>query len=294
MSQIVSVDDLVSLMTDAQIADLNTLMINRSGGGSVVPETRYLHKDWRAAGVAAPNSVANVLTSLWTFDGVPSGGVAPTTWVNPTNTTAGGLQQVDPTGGRKKFLSYLTGFVSTAGTVMFYDRLGHMGGMSGTTTTAQNTNAGSAGTITRYTTGERNWAWAEIYTALGATATTYTCSYVNQAGTAKTSTPMVIGGTSHTEINRIVPMSLASGDYGVRSVTSLTLAATTGTAGNFGVTIGRPLFFLPIGSTNTAVSRSYIDGSLPQILAGACIAMALLPSAANASIVDVWAEMIEA
>lgn len=128
---------------------------------------------------------------------------------------------------------------------LLIDRLSHQGGLSGTVTTAQTTNLPTAA-LTRYTSGVGVMIGLEIYTQIGTTATTVTVSYTNQAGTSgRTSLARVFGGTNFREVNRIMPIPLADGDTGARSVESVTVLATTGTAGNFGVTLYKPLVVLP-------------------------------------------------
>lgn len=134
--------------------------------------------------------------------------------------------------------------ISGPGTLMMADRLAHVSGLSGTVTTAQAINTPA---LTRATSGDRVMAAVEIFTAIGGTATTATVSYTNQAGTAgRTSQPIAIGGTNLNGPGTLLPISLQSGDYGIRSVQSITLAGTTGTAGDFGVFLYRPLMMLPI------------------------------------------------
>jgi hypothetical protein len=150
------------------LADLSDVLNRMTGGNSGTPENIWWHKQARVAGVAATAPIAGRPASLWTYDGQPSGGVAPTTVAVPDNTTTGGLKQTDPGGGREKWLigGAVTG--SVPGELILYDRLLHIGGLSGTVTTAQTV----GGSLTRYTDGVGNMVWAEIYTIIGASSTT--------------------------------------------------------------------------------------------------------------------------
>ncbi len=74
----------------------------------------------------------------------------------------------------------------------------------------------------------------------------------------------------------------------------MTLAATTGTAGNFGVTIGRPLLAMCIGSNSGGITHTFLDGSIPEILSGACLSSIFIPAVTTASPFDLWFEMLEA
>jgi hypothetical protein len=297
MAQISSGSQLISLLTNGAIPDLDTLVSKRTGGSNGNPQTKWQHKEFRVASAApSSNTIAGQWTSLWQMEGQPSHGAAPTSWTNPTNATAGSLMQANASGGRNLYLTSLAGVLTaSAGILMVYDRLGHMAGMSGTTTTAQNVNGGSAGGLSRYTTGERNFLALEIYSQLGVTSGTATAVYTNQAGTASQVTQsVVIGNTGRREEQRMIMMSLALGDYGVRDCTSVTITSTA-TAGNFGVTIGRPLFYLPVGTgSNFGTLTSFVDGPIPQVLANACIALAFLPTTAAGIVTDLQWEMVEA
>lgn len=203
-------------------------------------------------------------------------GVAPTTAVVPTSATLGSLAQpplFDSAG-----VSRLARFqVSTpsATTWMLCDRLSHQGGLSGTATGAQTTNLPTAA-LTRGTGGDGVLLGLEVYTQIGASLTTVTASYTNQAGTAAQTTEAVsFGGTNYREANRIMVLPLQTGDTGVRAVASVTAAATTGTAGNYGVTLFRPLYMFSTVAYNAGlnlISDGFLSKYvLPVIPAAACL-----------------------
>ena len=274
------------------IADLDTLLNLITGGGAGAPETVWWFKDSRVGAAAAPATVAGRWTSLWAYDGQPSDGAAPGAAANPTNATSGALKQTDAGGGRQKYLISAAAGNNAAGTLILYDRLLHNSGLSGTTTTAQTV----GGTLSRNTGGVGNIAWAEVYTAIGTTATTYTCSYTNEAGTSgRTSQAVAIGGTGAAEAQRILPMSLAQGDRGVRAVASITLAASTLTAGSFGVTIAQPLILVPLGVVGMGGIRDLITTlDIAPIAAGACLAWAWHANGTTAPILMGHANFVEA
>jgi hypothetical protein len=121
-----------------------------------------------------------------------------------------------------------------------FDRLVDHAGCVANVATAQTTNLPTAA-LTRETSGEGVWAFIEVYGAIGSTTTTVTISYTNQDGTAgRTSLPQTIGGAFRTGAQNLIPIPLQDGDTGVRSVQSMTLAATTGTAGNIGIVLAKP------------------------------------------------------
>lgn len=181
--------------------------------------------------------------SLWTTGF--NGGAIPSAAAVCTNTTVGALNLESTVGNSGVDYRLLAASIVTtgfAGQLMLMDRLSHQGGLSGTSTSTQTTNLPTAA-LTRYTDGVGVMGALEIYTAIGGTATTATVSYTNQAGTpGRTSKPFTIGGNaSGANSTRFLPFPLQDGDLGVRSVESVTLAASTGITGNFGVTLFKPL-----------------------------------------------------
>lgn len=277
------------------LADLSDIVNRATGGNSGTPDFPFFYRDSRVDAAAANATVAGRLTSLWQYEGYPAGGAAPSTVAAPDNTTDGAIKQADAGGGRQKWLLGMTAASSVAGTLFLYDRLLHIGGLSGTTTSAQTV----GGTLSRYTGSESpgNQIWVEIYSQIGATATTITANYTDQDGnTGISSTATAIGGTGLREPQRIIALPLASGDTGVRAVASVTLAGTTGTAGNFGVSIVRPIAVIPLGLVGAGSIRDFIAGlpSIPEIKAGACLAFAWLANGTTAPQVYGSLHMIEA
>ncbi len=253
----------------AYFGDLSEIINGGTGGNSGAPQTISFSKWARIAAVAAPALQARKYHSMWLYDGVPSGGAAPGAVAAPDNATAGGLKQTDPAGGRQKWLFGGGAAATTQGVLVIYDRLLHIGGLSGTGAGAQTV----GGSLTRYTDGVGNVAWAEIYTQIGSTATTITMSYTDPVnGAGRTSVATAFGGTANRDVSRLVPLPLASGDTGVSAVASVTLAASTLTAGNFGVTVARPLLTIPMFG-NTGI-RDLLAGLPPiaEIQTDACLA----------------------
>lgn len=255
--------------------DLSDLVYTLTGGQDA-KEQIWFHVDARIGAAAATAPVAGRYTSLWRYNKFPGGeGAVPTTAANPVNDTNGALFQTDPSGGRQKYLLSWGGTCSQTGAIFLVDRLAHIGSLSGTTTTAQNTTSLS---VSRYTGTESvgNQIWVEIYTIIGTTATTITASYTNQAGTSgRTTKATPFGGTGVREAERMIPLPLQDGDTGVRSVESVTVLASTGTAGNFGVTIVRPLAMTSIGVAGTGFVMDFITNSpaMPEIKTDACLSL---------------------
>jgi hypothetical protein len=176
---------------------------------------------------------------------------------------------------------------ATAGqAVILADLLNISGGLSADTTSAQVLNLPTAA-LTRYTTGAGVVAGIVISTQIGDTATTATVDYVNQAGNAATSPAFQIGAPGYREAGRVLTVPLAPGDTGVRSVTSVTLALSTGTAGAFGVCLWKPLAMLCCNSVDgahviDAVSSGGFIGALAGVDANACLTILGVGAASQA------------
>jgi hypothetical protein len=276
------------------LADLSDIVNRCTGGSSGTPELLFFYRDSRVGAGAAAATVAGRMTSLWRYEGSPAGGAAPGGVMNPNNTTDGGLKQANPGGGRQKWLIGATAVASASGTLILYDRLLSISGLSGTTTTAQTV----GGSLTRYTGAASvgNMIMIEVYTAIGGTATTITAAYTDQDNNSATSTATGIGGTGLSEAQRAIVLPLATGGTGVRAVASVTLAASTGTAGNFGVNIIRPLLVIPVPISGAGVSRNLIaenPGPI-EIQTGACLSFMFLANGTTAPQVFGTLSMIEA
>lgn len=286
----------------AALASLSDSVNRLSGGSSGAPESIFFHKTGRYGGAAwgASTVIAGRPMSLWMMDGAPAGATtAPTTWANPDNTTQGGLLQTDPAGGTEKRLMQFVATGLNAGTLLLYDRLGHNGNLSGTTTTAQT----FTGTITRYTgaASAGNCMWYEIYgntsSILGTTATTMTVQYTDQDGNTGAVSPAVtIGGTGFREGNRAVMIPLAAGDTGVRAVENVDLVATTGTAGAFGITVARILAVAVVDQAGVGGWRDFVTGlpGVPEVETDACLSLLWIPSTTTAPELQGMASFVEA
>ena len=236
--------------------------------------------------IATLNVSAGRPSDLWTVNN-PTVGAAPSTAVVPTSATAGALGQLDGGTGRLSIIGAKWGTLAL-GSLIIADRLSHQGGLSGIVTTAQTTNLPTAA-LTRYTTGEGVMLGLSVYTAVGATATTVTASYTNSDGTSGRTTPAVaFGGTNFgTAAGRLILLPLQSGDRGVRSVESVTVAATTGTAGNFGVVLFKPLVSINVdcadqySSTPSDMISGRLAGLAPEVLDGACLFGICITNAAS-------------
>lgn len=233
----------------------------------------------------AENSSGTKVMSMWKSSGRPGAGTTPTTSVATDSSTTGALGQIDGGSNALRIVQVQAHmFGSPSGALLVIcDRLNHSGGLDATSTSTQTTNLPTA-SLTRYTDGVGVFAGLEIYSNIGSTATTVTASYTNQASSSGQTTAAVpFGGNDNRNQTRMVILPLATGDTGIKSVESVTLVATTGTAGNFGVTLFKPLIAIPIvsghhSSTGSGIGEEttidpIITGAslCPEVVDGACL-----------------------
>ena len=270
----------------AAITDLSDLINRQSGGNNGTPENIFFHKVPRVSGVAATAPIAGRGCSLWQYDGMPGTGGTPSSAAIPDRTTNGAIPFTAPGGSRDKHLIGASIVPIIAGVFLLYDRLFHIGGLSGTSTSAQTVQGSPASpALTRNTGGAGNIAFYEIYTQIGTTSTTLTMTYTNQAGTGSRTSTINIGATNFREVTRMQRIPLAAGDSGIQSIQTIQLTASTTTAGNFGITIAQPLAWIPVGSAGTMGWRDYTTGlpGIPVINTNACLSLMFIPQAATAT-----------
>ena len=235
------------------------------------------------------SQIANSYCSLWRATGQPGQGAIPTVVATCNNTTVGTIgfnQQTSPSTSYGAYLEIATG--NTAMTMELHDRLANMGGLNGTLTTAQsvnldlNTLLATDNIDTRK--GDANYSdvqwWLEWYTATGVTAVTATIVVTYNDGTTGNLSVLSFAATrpaSHMiPLNSLIP-SAQSGKF-IRGIVSVTLSATTGTAGNFGVTVTRPRMTLSSPFANFKFIADWAQLGLPEIYNSSAIFPIVLTS----------------
>ncbi len=239
-----------------------------------------------------------------TYRSAPFPGTTPTSSEACYDTTAGALlPEISGTFTNTRYLAEIGIEVGTllGQAAVLCDRLVHSGGLSGIVTTAQTTNLQlTSDTPPRFSTGAGVLIGLEIYIAIGATATTATVNYTNQSGVSnRTTKAIVFGGGGNNAVGSFRICPLQDGDTGVRSVQSVTLAASTATAGNFGVTLFKPLTMMcntGFGSTQIMPYKRIGPiggaGQMPIIPSNACLFL-LCQGNASGSTAFIHAKVIE-
>lgn len=235
---------------------------------------------WDKASLA--NAAATQLFSLWRATGTPGQGAIPTTAALCTSALVGSMgfaNQVAPATSYYGYQTIATG--NALSSVEVHDRLAHMGGLNGTLTTAQTagvdllTLALPADRLGGANYSDVQW-WLEWYADTGATASNATVNVTFDDASTGNLPAFALGAT--VRIGRMQPLvSNVAGRF-IRGVNSITLSASTGTAGNFGVTATRPRTTVATYVANKPEIYDWAALGFPEIVNNACLQMIMLCS----------------
>ena len=225
--------------------------------------------------VAAGNYV-----SMWRSTGQPGQGAIPGAAAVCNNALTGAIGFAQQTSPSTSYGAYLEAvFSNSAMALEIHDRLMHMGGLSGAVSTAQTVGIDLNGVtadnmVARI--GDSNFSdvqwWLEWYTATGGSAATATVAVTYNDGTTGTLSASLAAtrpASFMLPLNGLIP-SAAAGKF-IRGVTSVTLSATTGTAGSFGVTATRIRMSQSCPLANFKSSSDWAALGLPRIENSACL-----------------------
>lgn len=240
------------------------------------------------------SQAAGTSVSLWRATGQPGQGAIPSAVAVCNNTTIGGIgftQQVAPATSYGAYLEVATG--NSAMTVELHDRLVHMAGLVGNLASAQTVgidlNSLSADNLVERK-GDSNYSdvqwWLEWYTATGSTAVTATVAVTYNDGTTGTLSASLAAtrpASFMLPLNGLIP-SAGAGKF-IRAVTSVTLSATTGTAGSFGVTATRPRMTIGTPIANFKSIADWAQLGLPEIFNSSCLFPIVLTSTTSSGTV---------
>ena len=233
-------------------------------------------------------TTAGNLHSLWIVGGgFPAGGAAPGAAAVCTRATTGALGQLNSATVQR--LLKLTGsMVAGSGTLIIADRCAASGGM-GATVTPQNNN-GTVSAVARYPSGVGVMASCEIYTTIGATATTASVTMTTDTGAVgslgSTSDTFAFGGTGNNAQCRAIPIPLPAGAKGVKEIATFNITASTGTAGSYGGTLYYPYVQIPLsmpldGEPIFAEGLWDFGAWFPSIPTDACLAAYVITNGAS-------------
>ncbi len=228
------------------------------------------------------NAAAGQFHSLWRATGQPGQGAIPAAAAVCDHTLVGAMGFSQQTAPATSYGAWANGVCSnSAVTIEIHDRLMHMGGLVGNVATAQTANLDVSANLATNNLdarkGDANYSdiqwWLEWYTDTGVTAVTATVNVTYNDGTTANLTGVSLAATRRASfmqpLNGLIPAA-DSGKY-IRDVNTVTLSATTGTAGSFGVTATRPRMTLPLSLANKMEVFDWAQLGLPEIFNSSCL-----------------------
>lgn len=232
--------------------------------------------------------------SLWKAVGQPPAGANPPLFSAgsgyvPTNATTGALPMVNASAGNTLRALFATLNSSTAGTLILADRVWACSGFGTVITTSQAVT--TPGTVTRDGDGAALGVgcevWGEVYTAPGATAATWTVGGIDSAGTTGRTWTYAHPANAESvgQMYPFFPGGATPGAMHVRQVNSFIASATSGTAGDVGITVIRRLAQIPLASANLATVLDAITLAMPRLYDASCPFLMVQCSSTNTGLV---------
>ena len=227
---------------------------------------------------------AGNLISLWRAAGVPAQGNIPGAAALCNHNTLGAIgftQQVSPA---TSYLAQLfSNNVNSAMVLEIRDRLGQMGGLNGTLTTAQTVALDlltTGGGITPERRGDANYSdvqwFLEWFASTGATAAVATVNVTYDD--ASTGNLAAINLAATRPAGLLIPLVPAVNGQYIRGVNSVTLNVSTGTAGSFGVIATRVRAVQPQTLANFTAVSDWQSLGFPDVPNGSCLMLVTLTS----------------
>lgn len=222
------------------------------------------------------NAAAGQFHSLFRATGQPGQGAIPGAAAACAHGLLGTFKFTQQTNPATSYLAWGTGACSNAAvTIEIHDRLAHMGGLVGNVATAQTVNLDIssllAGNNLAERIGDANYSdiqwWLEWYTDTGSTVVTATVNVTYSDGSTGNLTGVPLAATRRASfmqpLNSYIPAA-QSGLY-IRGVNTVTLSATTGTAGSLGVTATRQRAIMDLPTANKAEKFTWADFGLANV-----------------------------
>ena len=228
------------------------------------------------------STAAGQIFSLWRATGQPAQGAIPTTAALCTKALTGAVQFNNQTAPKSTFLGALsiTNSNNSGMSFLVRDRIAHQAGIVLNITTSQTTNlpidlqtlAPDAARLGAADYSDIEW-FLDVYGAGGATASNATVDVTYNDGTTGNLNVIAVGGTLR--IDRSISLTPFKPNTVpakfIRGINSVTLSASTGTAGNVGFTARRHKGKLPMSTVNLATDADWARCRLAEFPNDACM-----------------------
>ncbi len=233
---------------------------------------------------------AGTFASLWKTAGFPGAGANPPLFsagsgYTPTKATVGAFPFTNAAVNGNLAVLKLAMNGVTAGTLFVYDRLWACSGFGTVITTAQViTTPGTLPAGRDPNNGLDVEPWLEVYTAPGATTATWTVTGTDGNGTAGRTWAYTHPANAES-VGQMVPLMPGGGTPAavatMRIPSQFQASATSGTAGDVGITLLRRLGSTSITAANIGDVLDSLRTGLPPVYNDACLALMVQCSTTN-------------
>lgn len=234
------------------------------------------------SGTLTPEAAGHWVTHYPEVGSPGSGTAAGGAWSALTDAT--GCVTFSAVSPKKRYLARAGAMATQNGTLLAYDRLGHIGSISLTTTGSKGV---SASLPARYSGAETDdlaniEAWVEVTTVTATSiATIRLNTYTNEVGVGSRLGGSLVLPATATNQGWMSPLPLQAGDKGVSAIANLEVVAAATGGGVVNVVLLRRLVEIPlIANVATLFTEDELD--LPRIYDGSSINFAFLATAASA------------
>lgn len=223
--------------------------------------------------------------------GTPGAAAAPAPGIGGAalTTYAGQIPWTNPSSGNS-YLARFSAASNKAGIIILADRLWHNSGIDVTSTGAQTINSATwpARDMNGATDGAGVQIGVEVSTAMGAGTPTFTMVYTNSGGTGSKST-VTQAMVASMAVGSFIPVPLAAGDTGVRSIQTWTQSATM-TSGAYHLVAYRILAKVDIYSAGMGMAVDSLTGGFVRLYDNTVPFPLFLP--AGAATYDLYGQLI--
>ena len=220
----------------------------------------------------------------WRTAGIPSLAAAPSSGINGAALTSvnGQLPFVNP-GSGNSYVGRLVADVTQAGVLLVVDRLWENSGLNVTSTSAQAISMPTlpARDADGTSDGRLVLIGLEIVTATGAGANVPQITYTNSVGTTGRTANPIVAYAASAGIGSFFPFALASGDLGVRAVTSY-INTVSMTSGSISLVAYRVLAASNVGALSGNAAGP-IDLGMPRLYDNTVGQLLFIPSTTTTS-----------
>jgi hypothetical protein len=234
------------------------------------------------------SQVVGRFVSMWRAAGQPAQGAIPAAPAVCDHTLLGGIQFAQQVAPATSYIGWLAVASSNnAQTLEIHDRLAHCAGLAFNLTSAQTTNLPidiEALGVAASRIGDANYGdvqtWLEVYADGGATASNAVINVTFDDNSSGNLGNLAVGGTLRAGNLLSVDALRTTAQQGknIKRINSVTLSASTGTAGNFGFTFTRPRTTVLMALANAAAPCDWAQLGLSEVPNGSCLFAVILPS----------------